>query len=135
MIEKTKTPKSRFLAAASLVFRNLRTRGSATVMYPRVSVPLPERFRGVPAPDDKCVACNICAQDCPSQCIEISEVWEPNDKGKEFKIMTINIFQCIYCGQCEDVCPYDAMHMTDDWENSTHTKDEMYRTYKIIRKE
>ncbi|MBN8660304.1 MAG: NADH-quinone oxidoreductase subunit NuoB [Candidatus Obscuribacter phosphatis] len=58
---------------------------------------LPEHVRGLPIVTDKdCAeACNLCADLCPTQAIDLSEANSPKlDLGK-----------CIACGLCTDACP------------------------------
>lgn len=60
----------------------------------------------------KCVACDMCATNCPADCIFIDA--EERYDGvsekmpKEFKI---DLLECVYCGFCVEACPHDAIRM------------------------
>ena len=107
-----------------------RKRGSGeigaltTVQYPEERLPGKEKFRNFPfliyddAPEDlRCVACDICAQDCPPRCIYI--VKETDEAGKPMKkpaVFDIDFTVCMNCGICEEVCPFDAIFMDHEFE-------------------
>ena len=107
-----------------------RKRGSGeigaltTVQYPEERLPEKEKFRNFPfliyddAPEDlRCVACDICAQDCPPRCIYI--VKETDEAGKPMKkpaVFDIDFTVCMNCGICEEVCPFDAIFMDHEFE-------------------
>src|ERR1700685_337860 len=79
-----------------------------------------ERFRGVHVLQrdenglEKCVACFLCAANCPSNCIYI-EAAENTDKlrisgGERYaKVYNIDYNRCIFCGFCVEACPTDAI--------------------------
>lgn len=59
----------------------------------------------------KCVACDMCASACPSNCISI-EAKEINlNKEKEPIKFSIDMLECVYCGLCVEACPKDAIRM------------------------
>ena len=107
-----------------------RKRGSGeigaltTVQYPEERLPEKEKFRNFPfliyddKPEDlRCVACDICAQDCPPRCISI--VKETDEAGKPMKkpaVFDIDFTVCMNCGICEEVCPFDAIFMDHEFE-------------------
>ena len=47
---------------------------------------------------DECIACGVCAAECPVGCIS------------EGDIFVIDADQCIDCGSCEGACPVGAPH-------------------------
>lgn len=76
------------------------------------------RYRGVhrltKRDDDtiRCVACYMCATNCPSNCIFI-EAQERTD-GIDEKMpgrFDIDLLECVYCGYCVEACPCDAIRM------------------------
>ena len=79
-----------------------------------------ERYRGVHVLQrdenglEKCVACFLCAANCPSNCIYI-EAAENTDEhrvsGAEryAKVYNIDYNRCIFCGYCVEACPTDAI--------------------------
>ena len=81
---------------------------------------LQDRFRGVHVLQrdengmEKCVACFLCAANCPSNCIYI-EAAENTDKlrisgGERYaKVYNIDYNRCIFCGYCVEACPTDAI--------------------------
>lgn len=79
----------------------------------------------------KCVACFMCATNCPSKCIFI-EAGERSD-GKtekepiEFKI---DLLECVYCGFCVEACPHDAIRM----DSEIYTKTEGDRESFIVNR-
>ena len=46
---------------------------------------------------DNCVACGLCAEACPKDCI------------KEGQPYTIDAAECVSCGVCADACPVSAI--------------------------
>lgn len=46
---------------------------------------------------DNCVACGLCAQSCPKDCI------------KEGQPYSIEAAECVGCGLCAQACPVDAI--------------------------
>src|SRR6202453_66732 len=91
-----------------------------TEYYPEEPAKFEERFRGghVLQRDEngmeKCVACFLCAANCPSNCIYI-EAAENTDKlrisgGERYaKVYNIDYNRCIFCGFCVEACPTDAI--------------------------
>ena len=123
-------------------------RHTVTVHYPRQTVDNLATFRGplelVPSSGDPgrphCIVCGICAQNCPSNCIEIKshieELAEAEDpKGppaggegegekkapakKKRKIKVIDSFTqvfhlCSLCGLCVQNCPGEGLRFSQD---------------------
>ena len=111
-----------------VVLRGLRipvADGLFTVQYPDVKQEHAERFRYFPflvydkTPDNlRCVACKICEQECPPQCIHIvgpakDEQGRPlKAHGRTFPVeFDIDMSICMSCRICVDVCPFDAIEM------------------------
>lgn len=89
--------------------------------YPECGIPLDitpsyrARHRLTKDSDEtiKCVACFMCATNCPSECIYIEATTrnEPNKPEKMPKIFNIDLFECVFCGYCVEACPHDAIRM------------------------
>jgi NADH-quinone oxidoreductase subunit I len=105
--------------------------GLVTVPYPETKQQHPERFRYFPflvydgEPDNlRCVACKICEQECPPQCIFIE--MEKDEQGRPVKAhgrtlprrFEIDVSICMSCRICVDVCPFDAIEMDNEYELS-----------------
>ncbi len=98
--------------------------GLFTVEYPEKRLAVKERFRNFPflvfdkTPDNlRCVACDICAKECPPKCIYI--VREFDKDGKPLKrpaVFDIDHTVCMNCGICEEACPFDAIFMDHNFE-------------------
>ena len=97
-----------------------------TTQYPEQRTNLPENYRNFPFlvhdNDDpiaslRCVACKICENECPPQCIYI--IPERDEKGrpaKKPKVFDIDISVCMSCQICVEVCPFDAIKMDQVFE-------------------
>ena len=105
-------------------FRGPEEGGIFTVQYPEQRLKEKERFRNFPfliydrTPDNlRCVACDICAKECPPKCIYI--VREFDKDGKPLKrpaVFDIDFTVCMNCGICEEACPFDAIYMDHEFE-------------------
>ena len=91
----------------------------ATVLYPRVKVTMPPKFRGkLTFHASRCIGCRMCMKDCPTGAITIRKVAE-----KQFEA-DIDMGKCIYCAQCVDSCmpsftgptPKKALEATGEFE-------------------
>lgn len=124
--------------------------GLITVEYPDVKQQHSERFRYFPFlvydknPDDlRCVACKICEQECPPQCIHITgpakdEQGRPvKSNGRTYPVeFDIDVSICMSCRICVDVCPFDAIEMDnkyefagkDRWEPMVFNKQELLKS-------
>lgn len=97
-----------------------------TVEYPEQKAPLGENYRSFPFlvfdgddPIDslRCVACKVCENECPPQCIYI--VIERDEKGrprKKPRIFDIDLAVCMSCGICAETCPFDSIKMDKVFE-------------------
>lgn len=95
------------------------TNNLKTQWYPEVQpTDITDRYRGVhrltKRKDDtiSCVACFMCATNCPSNCIYI-EATERTDNVEEKMPLKfdIDLLECVYCGYCVEACPCDAIRM------------------------
>jgi NADH-quinone oxidoreductase subunit I len=108
------------------------TDGLFTIQYPDEKQQHHERFRYFPflvydgTPENlRCVACKICEQECPPQCIHI--VGPAKDaqgrplkaNGRTYPVaFDIDVSVCMSCRICVDVCPFDAIEMDNQYELS-----------------
>lgn len=109
------------------------TNGLVTVQYPDEKQQHHERFRYFPflvydqTPDNlRCVACKICEQECPPQCIFIEQARDEqgrplkNPYGRPYPAQfDIDVSICMSCRICVDVCPFDAIEMDNQYELSS----------------
>jgi NADH-quinone oxidoreductase subunit I len=112
-----------------VVFKNF-LRKPTTVSYPYVKRELPDRQRATFAlltnqetGEEKCTACLICQNICPSQVISMVKE-QVNNRGfaKEF---TLDLGGCIFCEFCVQACPQDAIVMIKLWENSESDREKL----------
>ena len=97
-------------------FRKRETKG-----YPEKAPFLPARYRARiiltrdPDGKERCVACNLCAAACPTDCISLQATQD--ETGRRYpEFFRINFSRCIFCGYCEDACPTNAIQLTPDFE-------------------
>jgi NADH-quinone oxidoreductase subunit I len=65
--------------------------------------------------DMKCVACFMCATNCPSKCIFIEAGERTDGKSEKMPVeFKIDLLECVYCGFCVEACPHDAIRMDSD---------------------
>lgn len=100
-----------------------------TINYPEQKRDYSGRFRGkhiLKTRDDgtlKCVACYMCAQACPADCIEIVAGEHPKLAYEKYPIVfNIDMLRCVMCGFCVDACPKDALWMSRNYELSFFTR-------------
>jgi NADH-quinone oxidoreductase subunit I len=95
-----------------------------TQQYPAEPSVLPPRFRGMLFNDvQKCIACLLCAKDCPVDCIVVTGV----GKGKARKpdVFTIDFNKCMWCNLCVEVCPVESLYMTHEYDVTFRDRREM----------
>jgi len=70
----------------------------------------------------KCVACGLCPQICPANCIKL--VPGEDEQGNRYPLIyEIDEFRCVFCGYCQEVCPEEAIHVGVHYENSEYSRD------------
>ena len=123
--------------------RNLaRIRNLPTILYPEEKRDYSGRFRGkhiLTTREDgtlKCVACYMCAQACPAECIAIVAGEHPKLAYEKYPVVfDIDMLRCVFCGFCVDACPKDAIWMTGDYEMAFFNRQEaIYGIDKLIAK-
>ena len=68
----------------------------------------------------KCVACGLCPQICPANCIKL--VPGEDEEGNRYPLIyEIDEFRCVFCGYCQEVCPEEAIHVGVHYENSEYS--------------
>jgi NADH-quinone oxidoreductase subunit I len=70
----------------------------------------------------KCVACGLCPQICPANCIKL--VPGEDEQGHRYPLIyEIDEFRCVFCGYCQEVCPEEAIHVGVHYENAEYSRD------------
>jgi len=124
------------LKGMALTFRKM-LEPKVTMQYPEEkSAPEPERGGWSLAPRwrgthrmladeqgrSKCVACGLCPQICPANCIKLVP-GEDEDGHRYPLIYEIDEFRCVFCGYCQEVCPEEAIHVGVHYENAEYSRD------------
>jgi len=107
---------------------------TVTVEWPEVKREYSERLRGrhiLLAREDgspRCVACYMCEEACPAECIHIEAEDVSTSPTVEFekrpKVFTIDLLRCVYCGFCVDACPKEAIVMSRVHEMAFASREE-----------
>ena len=102
-----------------------------TIQYPEQKRNYSARFRGkhiLKTREDgtlKCVACYMCAQACPAECITIVAGEHPKIAYEKYPVVfDIDMMRCVFCGFCVDACPKDAIWMTRNYEMAFFSREE-----------
>ena len=112
--------------------KNLFNPGSRfTISYPEERRNYSHRFRGhhilTTRPDGsvRCVACFLCATNCPAECIHI-EAGESSDVNVEKYpvVYEIDMLRCVFCGYCVDACPEEAIIMSNNYDMAFYTREQ-----------
>ena len=70
----------------------------------------------------KCVACGLCPQVCPANCIKL--VPGEDEQGNRYPLVyEIDEFRCVFCGYCQEVCPEEAIHVGVHYENAEYSRE------------
>ena len=118
------------LKGMALTFQHV-FRKSVTMQYPEETSEegwsISPRFRGTHRmlTDErgrpKCVACGLCPQVCPANCIRL--VPGEDEEGNRVPLVyEIDEFRCIFCGYCQEVCPEEAIHVGVHYENAEYQR-------------
>ena len=119
------------LKGMALTFQHLLAK-KWTMQYPEQKAApdwqLSKRWRGTHrmAVDEtgkaKCVACGLCPQVCPANCIKL--VAGEDEKGNRYPLVyEIDEFRCVFCGYCQEVCPEEAIHVGVHYENAEYARE------------
>lgn len=112
--------------------RNLLGKGKMyTIEYPEKRRDYSHRFRGhhilTSRPDGsvRCVACYLCAQACPAECIHIEAGEHPDVNIEKYPVVyEIDMLRCIFCGYCVDACPEEAIIMSNNYDMAYFTREQ-----------
>ena len=119
------------LRGLRLTFKHLLQK-KWTMQYPEeketATWKLSSRYRGTHrmAVDEhgksKCVACGLCPQVCPANCIKL--IPGEDEQGNRYPLVyEIDEFRCVFCGYCQEVCPEEAIHVGVHYENAEYGRD------------
>lgn len=105
-------------------FKNLVGRGpNLTISYPEERRAYSHRYRGhhilTTRPDGsvRCVACFLCATNCPAECIHIEAGEHPDENIEKYPLVyEIDMLRCVFCGYCVDACPEEAIIMSNNYD-------------------
>lgn len=117
---------------AASYFKKPEEGGLFTVEYPEKRLPQKQRFRNFPfliydkePANLRCVACDICAKECPPKCIYIVREFDKDGKPlKKPAVFDIDFTVCMNCGICEEACPFDAIYMDHEFEIADHERNQ-----------
>jgi NADH-quinone oxidoreductase subunit I len=119
------------LKGMALTFKHLLAK-KWTMQYPEQTAEpdwtLSKRWRGTHrmAVDAngkaKCVACGLCPQICPANCIKL--IPGEDEQGNRYPLVyEIDEFRCVFCGYCQEVCPEEAIHVGVHYENAEYSRE------------
>ena len=111
-------------------FRNL-WKSEHTIAYPEERRDYSHRYRGhhilTTRPDGsvRCVACFLCATNCPAECIHIEAAEQPDVNVEKYPVVyEIDMLRCIFCGFCVDACPEEAIIMSNTPDMAYFTREQ-----------
>jgi len=109
----------------------LGRRKSYTIEYPEERREYSHRYRGhhilTTRPDGsvRCVACFLCAQACPAECIHIEAGEYPDENIEKYPLVyEIDMLRCVFCGYCVDACPEEAIIMSNNYDMAYFTREQ-----------
>jgi NADH-quinone oxidoreductase subunit I len=126
-------------SAMAVTARNFFRR-SNTVSYPKVTRPIPSKWRGgtfaqtvdATTGEENCTGCGMCESICPSDVIVVT--LKKGEKRKAFKgstymdVFTLDYQACMQCELCVQVCPTDAIVMTRFKQEASRTREDLFLT-------
>jgi len=92
--------------------------------YPELPVPVADRYRGFHrySPTD-CTGCELCARDCPVDCIYVTKERLKGRKGFWVTGFVIDYTKCLFCGLCAASCPSGSLFMGKTHDLSCYSRD------------
>lgn len=114
------------------MFQNLfGLRERVTIQYPEERRQYSHRYRGhhilTTRPDGsvRCVACFLCATNCPAECIHIEAGDHPDVHIEKYPVVyEIDMLRCVFCGYCVDACPEEAIIMSNNHDMAYFNRDQ-----------
>lgn len=80
--------------------------------------------------NNKCIACGLCANNCPNGTITIKTRMVTDEAtGKSKKVLDEYIYDlgsCMYCQICVNVCPKDAIAFNNEFENAVFDRNKLF---------
>lgn len=80
--------------------------------------------------NNKCIACGLCANNCPNGTITIKTRMVTDEvTGKSKKVLDEYIYDlgsCMYCQICVNVCPKDAIAFNNEFENAVFDRNKLF---------
>jgi NADH-quinone oxidoreductase chain I len=120
-----------FITIRHFVQNLLRPSRLPTINYPEERRDYGHRFRGhhilTTRPDGsvRCVACFLCAQACPAECIHIEAGEQPDVNIEKYPLVyEIDMLRCVFCGYCVDACPEEAIIMSNNYDMAYFHRDQ-----------
>jgi NADH-quinone oxidoreductase subunit I len=103
-----------------------------TVYYPEEKLPMSERFRGghLKLDTSKCIACQLCAINCPNRALRLTVQTDENKK-RHMVSYVHDIGRCIYCNLCVESCRMKGLSWDKNYELATYFKDDL--TYDAVQ--
>ena len=118
------------MVTARHFFKNL-VKSKYTISYPEEKRPYSGRYRGhhilTTRPDGsvRCVACFLCAANCPAECITIEAGEHPDVNIEKYPVVyEIDMLRCVFCGFCVDACPEEAIIMSNNYDMAYFHRDQ-----------
>jgi NADH-quinone oxidoreductase subunit I len=106
-------------------------RKRVTIQYPEERRQYSHRYRGhhilTTRPDGslRCVACFLCATNCPAECIHIVAGEQPDVNIEKYPVVyEIDMLRCIFCGYCVDACPEEAIIMSNNHDMAFYSREQ-----------
>ncbi len=106
-----------------------RLQKQVTIEYPEQRREYSHRYRGhhilTTRPDGsvRCVACFLCATNCPADCIHIEAAEQPDVNIEKYPVVyEIDLLRCVFCGFCVDACPEEAIIMSNNYDMAFYSR-------------
>ena len=108
-----------------------RFKKKVTIEYPEERRAYSHRYRGhhilTTRPDGspRCVACFLCATNCPADCIHIEAGESPDVNIEKYPVVyEIDMLRCVFCGYCVDACPEEAIIMSNNHDMAFYSREQ-----------